>query len=184
VQFFGVARAEGWIAIAMAFAGCHEVQHSDRNQSSSEPQTSEVRAVTVDYLELREHPWMVDGWGLTRGDRLKTTGEILPDGGLHVEIEIPKVFTGTNVVLEIRNDADHRLSARATVTFWSDEGSTRRWAKPTGSIYISSADWTRLHDPKSPRLLLEIRLHDDPMREDTYVRGIVEVPGSSTSVGT
>ena len=113
-----------------------------------------VSARLVTWLELRERSWALDSWGLTRGGSLTVRCESVADG----------------------RRRDGSLAAQATVKVLSDEGSDRTWTKPTGTILVSTDDWSKLHDAGATPLILEVRLHDDPMTADSCFHAVVELP--------
>ena len=128
------------------------------------------------WLELRERSWALDRWGLTRGASLTTGDELLADGGLRVEIRAMHGFTGTTLVVELHKGLDGTIRSQATVKYFSDETSESSWKHPIGTIGVSTDDWSKLHDEASTPLIIEVRLHDDPMTEDSCFHAVVELP--------
>jgi hypothetical protein len=79
------------------------------------------------------------------------------------------------LLIELHRNGRGQLTARVEVEMWSDESASRAWKKPTGSVLVSSEDWSKLNEPGSPPLILEFRLHDVPMREGWCLHGVVEL---------
>ena len=86
------------------------------------------------------------------------------------------LVTGTTAIVELQKRRDGSLAAQATVKVLSDEGGDRTWTKPTGTILVSTDDWSKLHDAGATPLILEVRLHDDPMTADSCFHAVVELP--------
>jgi hypothetical protein len=145
-------------------------------QAESERDESGPSVHVASWLELRERSWALDRWGLTRGDSLSIADEVLADGRLRIEISAMHLVTGTTAIVELQKRGDGTLAAQATVKYLSDEGSDRTWTKPTGTILVSTDDWSKLHDEASTPLMIEVRLHDVPMTDDSCFHAVVELP--------
>ena len=130
----------------------------------------------ADWLGNRERSWVLDCWGLTRGDSLTASGKQLANGDLAIKIRTSHGFTGTDLMLEIRKQSTGKLEARVEVEMWSDESAPKVWKTPTGSLLVSSEDWSALNGSSTPLLIVEFRLHDVPMREGSCLHGVVEIP--------
>jgi hypothetical protein len=171
-------RAPSWAILlaALPLIGLVLVASSrSRLRPRSEP-SAEVDAVSASvapWLGNRERSWVLDGWGLTKGDNLAVTGEIMSDGALRVAIRTSHGFTGQNVAIEIHGIEKVSLRAKAEVGSWSDEGSDSKWSRPTGSALVNRGDWSHMLEPGSPPLILELRLHDV---DGACVHGVVEIP--------
>lgn len=174
-RYRGIA---GLVAILCGIAGvaCATTARSTGNPTAVESSQPAVRVDLVSYLSLRERPWVVDRWGLTRNESLHVDSEPLSDGGLRITVESSHGFSGTRAVIDLKHGENDRLNASVAVKNWYDAGSEPGWSSPTGWIGVSSADWSSTTDPQAAPILLEIRLHDVPMHEDSCLHGVVEVP--------
>jgi hypothetical protein len=119
---------------------------------------------------------MLDSWGSVRGQGIKTGVEPRAGGGIRITIRAPHMFVGTNLTIAVQADAQGRMKGEAHIEEWTDCGPPRVWKNPWGNVLISSADWSHLNAEGSQALLVEFHLQDDPMREDSYVHGLVSVP--------
>lgn len=84
-------------------------------------------------------------------------------------------FSGTRAVIDLECTGADRLEARVRVTDWDDANPDEHWNRPTGWCHVSSAEWSATASPDPFPVVLELCLHDDPMREERCFRGIVEV---------
>jgi hypothetical protein len=166
--------AVAWIC-GLVCCACVGSSRPKVDPPSNEDLDSAVRADVVDYLSLRERPWVVDRWGLTRGESLKVDGERLQDGRFRIRVASSHGFSGTTVTLELELLDEKSVHAEVTVTNWSDEGPPTNWKKPTGWIGVSSIPSSPAGKADRSSMILELRLHDEPMQEDTCFHGVVEV---------
>lgn len=168
-------RGNGSLGLVLLSLSCASARPSSAGVEV-EPKPEEIAVYLGSWLRNRERPWFLDWWGLSRGSSLETRGELSAVGDLRVEIHTSHAFSGTELLLEIRKRVDGELQASATVREWSDCGPDIVWKKPTGFIVVDSADWARAPGPAGEPRIIEIRLHDNPMRIGACAHGVVEIP--------
>ena len=150
---------KSWLAIPLLFASCASLTDTTEREG--------IQISSGTWLENRERPWVIDQWGLTRGNGVLVRVEGIPEGGTRVQNDVPKGFTGARLILDLRPDR-----VDATVVHWSDEGSDRTWIAPSGSVVVCP-------DGRSRPRILGFDLHDAAAREGTHscIHGIVDVTG-------
>lgn len=170
-----------WAAAVVLCAGvqsCVSPRSASPSGNAVEPSQSDklVSVHVAGWLFRREHSWMLDSWGFVRDQGIKTSVEPRAEGGIRIIIRAPHMFDGTDVTIAVHTDSKGHMQGEAHVEEWTDCGPPVVWKKPWGNILVSSADWSHLNVQGSEPLLVEFHLQDDPMREDSYVHGLVSVP--------
>ena len=176
-----VSRIGSWAATIVLCTGvpsCVSPRSASSSGNAVEPSQADkfVSVHVAGWLSNRDHSWMLDSWGLVRDQGIKTSIGPRAEGGSLITIRAPHMFDGTNVTIALYSDSQGGMKAEAHVEEWTDCGPPVVWKNPWGNVLVSSGDWEHLNAEGSQALLVEFHLQDDPMRENSYVHGLVSVP--------
>lgn len=132
-----------------------------------------VKVRVVNGLADREHPWLVDWWGLNRP--VSSSLAWADDRELRAKVSASRGLTGTEVEFRITCDENGAPRVAARVSYWDDSSAPTSWTAPIGHVDLSVSPWRDGVPRNFSGLMLGFDLSDLSAAHPQHVQGLVHV---------
>jgi hypothetical protein len=126
--------------------------------NESRPPGRVLYAIT-DLMDRTSIPWLLDEFGMHRGEDVQIKGEVLSEHLFRVTISEFEISNGDTIVLDLHNEPEAHPSADVTVLWISDCGPGVPWENIEGWVHLSSGSWSKAGSASTEPLVVEFWLH-------------------------